>query len=157
MPKSRKLVLEALEDRVTPAGWGIAWPNPGHLTLSFVPDGTSVSGNPSNLFQSLNASTPTAAWQQEILRAFQTWAINANINVGVVADGGQALGTSGAVQGDSRFGDVRVAMALQPSNTDVADTSPYDLSGSTWSGDMVFNSRYNFGINGAGQYDLFSV
>ena len=159
MAKSRKpkLNLETLEDRLTPSTWGNPWPNPGHMTLSFVPDGTGVSNYQSNLNQTLNAVAPTTAWEQEILRALQTWAVNANINIGVVADGGQALGSSGAVQGDSRFGDVRVAMSLQPSNTDVADTSPYDLSGSTWNGDMVFNSRYNLGINGAGQYDLFSV
>src|SRR5207302_2544787 len=151
--KSRKLFFELLEDRLTPAQWGIAWPNAGHLSLSFVPDGTSVSGSPSNLFQSLNASAPTAAWEAEILRAFQTWAVNANINIGVVADGGQPLGASGAMQGDARFGDVRIAMTSQPSNTALADASPFDLTGSTWAGDMVFNSAYNFGSNGAGQYD----
>ena len=96
MGKSRKLFLERLEDRLTPSQWGIAWPNPGHLTLSFVPDGTSVSGNASNLLQTLNGSTPTANWEAEILRAFQAWSVNANINISVVPDGGQALGTSGA-------------------------------------------------------------
>src|SRR5437868_7573839 len=157
MAKSRKLSLEVLEDRLTPATWGIPWPNPGHLTLSFVPDGTAGSNAQSSLFQSLNGSAATSAWEQEILRAFQTWAVNANINIGLVSDGGQVLGTGGAVEGDPRFGDSRIAMAAVPTNPDVADTSPFDLSGSTWGGDMVFNGAYNFGINGAGQYDLFSV
>ncbi|HEY1860733.1 MAG TPA: matrixin family metalloprotease [Gemmataceae bacterium] len=157
MAKSRRLAVELLEDRLTPATWGIAWPNPGHLTVSFVPDGTTVNGYQSNLFQTLNAGAATSAWEQEILRALQSWAVNANINVGVVADGGQALGASGAAQGDTRFGDIRIAMAPELSNTDVADTAPFELSGSTWDGDIVFNSRYNFGIGGAGQYDLFSV
>jgi len=156
--KSRKLMLEALEDRLTPTQWGVAWPNPGHLTLSLVPDGTSVgSGLSSNLFQTLNANAPTANWEEEILRAFQTWAVNANLNIGVVADGGQALGASGAVQGDPRFGDIRVAMAPLPSTTSLANTSGFDLSGSTWGGDMLLNSNYNFGVNGQGQYDLFTV
>src|SRR5438132_1941748 len=155
--KSRKLILEALEDRLTPSQWGVAWPNPGHLTLSFVPDGTSVGNLKSNLFQSLNANAPTASWEEEILRAFQTWAANANINIGVVADGGQAMGASGAVQGDLRFGDIRIAMAPLQSTTHLADTSPFDLSGSTWGGDMLLNSSYNFGVNGQGQYDLFTV
>jgi hypothetical protein len=154
--KSRKLMLEALEDRLTPTQWGVAWPNPGHLTLSLVPDGTSVGNLKSNLFQSLNANAPTASWEEEILRAFQTWAVNANINIGVVADGGQAMGTSGAVQGDTRFGDIRIAMA--PLGSDhLADTSGFDLSGSTWGGDMLLNSNFNFGVNGQGQYDLFTV
>jgi hypothetical protein len=157
MRKSRKLFLELLEDRLTPSQWGIAWPTPGHLTLSFVPDGTSVSGNPSNLMQTLNGSAPTASWEAEILRAFQAWSVNANINISVVPDGGQPLGASGAAQGDSRFGDIRIAMAAQPSNMHLADTAPFDLSGSTWGGDMVLNSQYNFGIKGAGNYDLYTV
>ncbi|HEV3116029.1 MAG TPA: matrixin family metalloprotease [Gemmataceae bacterium] len=157
MAKSRKLFLELLEDRITPATWGIAWPNPGHMTLSFVPDGTGVSNAQSSLFQSLNANAPTSAWQAEILRALQTWAINANINIAVVNDGGQPLGASGAIQGDPRFGDIRIAMAALNSTTDLADAAPFDMSGSTWGGDMVLNSRYNFGINGAGQYDLYTV
>jgi hypothetical protein len=157
MAKSRKLFLELLEDRITPATWGIAWPNPGRLTLSFVPDGSAVSNAPSALFQNLNANAASSAWETEILRALQTWAINSNINIGVVADGGQPLGASGAVQGDPRFGDIRIAMAALNSTIDLADTSPFDLSGSTWGGDMVLNSRYNFGINGSGQYDLYTV
>ena len=157
MAKSRKPSVEQLEDRLTPATWGIAWPNPGHLTVSFVPDGTQINGYQSNLFQTLGAAAPTSAWQDEILRAIQTWAVNANINIGVVADGGQPLGTSGAIQGDARFGDIRIAMAPMLSNIDIADTAPFELSGTTWDGDMVFNSRYNFGIGGAGQYHLFSV
>src|SRR6516165_6894083 len=153
----KKLNLEVLEDRLVPTLWGVAWPNPGHLTLSFVPDGTSASSFQSNLFQTLNGVGSTAAWEQEILRAYQTWAINSNLNIGVVADGGQPMGIAGAAQGDPRFGDSRVAMAYMPSDTHLGDTSPFELSGSTWDGDMLLNSAYNFGINGAGQYDLFSV
>src|ERR1700687_2511381 len=123
MTKSPRLFLEVLEDRLTPAAWGIAWPNPGHLTLSFVPDGTAVSNAQSSLFKTLNANAPSsAAWKAEILRALQTWAINANINIAVVPDGGQPLGASGAAQGDPRFGDVRIAMAPLNSTTDLADT-----------------------------------
>src|ERR1700674_3033016 len=118
MAKSRKPTVEQLEDRLTPATWGIAWPNPGHLTVSFVPDGTQVSGYHSNLFQTLGAAAPTSAWEDEILRALQTWAVNANINIGVVADGGQPLGASGAIQGDPRFGDIRIAMAPMLSHID---------------------------------------
>src|SRR5439155_23643330 len=129
----------------------------GLMTMNLPPDGTDVNTAQSSLFQSLNGSAATSAWEQEILRAFQTWAVNANINIGLVSDGGQALGTGGAIQGDPRFGDSRIALATMPTNPDVADTSPFDLSGSTWGGDMVFNGAYNFGINGAGQNDLFSV
>ena len=71
-------------------------PTPAHLTLSFAPDGTQVGSHTSNLFQSLNQVAPTKTWQLEILRAFQTWAAQANINMTVVADDGLPLGATGA-------------------------------------------------------------
>src|SRR5438105_15961150 len=101
------LCVERLEDRCTPATWGNPWPDPQHLTLSFVPDGTPVGGQTSNLFQAMSPLGPTQVWQTAMLRAFQTWAVQANINIGVVADQGLPLGTTGAVQGDARFGDIR--------------------------------------------------
>ena len=104
MTRHRPLRLECLEDRLAPSTTGVTWPDGSHLTLSFVPDGTRVGSSPSNLFAALNAGAPTAAWQQAILRAFQAWAAPANLNVGVVPDGGQPLGTSGIVQGDGRAG-----------------------------------------------------
>jgi hypothetical protein len=156
MRKSIRLLLEALEDRCNPSALGQPWPDPNQLTLSFAPDGTLINGTPSTLFQTLNQAAPTAQWQQIVLSAFQTWATYANLNVGLVADGGQPFGTDSAVQGDSRFGDIRIGMAALPANL-VATTSPFTWTGSTWSGDMILNSSYSFGINGQGNYDLFSV
>src|ERR1700751_5339129 len=104
-----RLVVEQLEDRLAPAIYGTPWPDPEHLTLSFAPDTTLGGTSASNLSQTLNAVAPTSTWEREILRAFQTWAVNANINLAVVSDGGQPLGSAGAVQGDPRFGDIRIA------------------------------------------------
>src|SRR3954454_14909996 len=101
----RRFEFEPLEDRAVPATFGVPWSDPGHLTLSFVPDGTPIAGHASSLFRTLGAVAPPSAWQGEILRAFQTWAVNANVNIGLVADGGQALGVAGASQHDPRFGD----------------------------------------------------
>jgi hypothetical protein len=154
--KQRKLLLEQLEDRLTPTTFGQVWPDPGHLTLSFVPDGTNVGGASSNLFQTLNAQAPTSSWESEILRAFQTWAVNTNVNIGVVADAGQSLGTTGAVQGDSRFGDIRIGAKPLPAAS-VSTASPFSWTGTTWSGDLLLNSLYNFGIGGKGQYNLYTV
>jgi hypothetical protein len=145
--------LEWLEDRCTPATWGTPWPNSEHMTLSFVPDGTKVGTQTSSLFSLLNAETPTASWQTTILKAVQTWAVNADINVGVVADGGQPLGTPGLVQGDSRFGDIRVA-AVDLGPDVVAVSSPFDFTAGTWAGDVELNSRY---LNATSGYDLFTV
>ena len=47
--------------------------------------------------------------QRFFLRAFQTWAVQGNINISMSPDGGQALGSDGPTQGDARFGDIRLA------------------------------------------------
>jgi len=154
-----QLVVEQLEDRLCPADFGIPWPNPGHMTLSFAPDGTAGGTSPSNLFQTLNGVAAPSAWELEIIRAFETWAVNSNINLTVVPDGGQPLGVAGAVQGDSRFGDIRISAAPSgPSATDLASAQPFSWTGTTWSGDVVFDSSMPFAIgNVSGKYDLFSV
>jgi hypothetical protein len=152
--KRRPLNLEVLEDRTVPSTLSAVWPDPGHLTLSFAPDGTNASTGPSNLFAVLNAQAPTAAWEQTILRAFQTWADQANINIGVVGDNGVALGSPGLVQGGSGFGDIRIAG--RPLASTALATTAYYQPGNTWSGDMILNTNYSFG-NGPGQYDLYSV
>src|SRR5439155_12200504 len=129
------------------------------LTLSFAPDSTLGGISASNLFQTLNAVAPTSTWEREILRAFQTWAVNGNINIAVVPDGGQPLGSAGAVQGDSRFGDIRIAAAPGAVNSpEIADANPFYWSGTTWSGDVLLNSSQPFGVGQqASFYDIFSV
>lgn len=162
-----QLLVELLEDRLAPATFAVPWPDPQHLTLSFAPDGTQVvGGSPSQLFSLLNAQfqtlaaqDPTTAWQREILRAFQTWAVQANINIGVVTDDGQQdFGAAGPPQGDLHFGDIRVgSYTLAPDV--VAVSMPFDVTAGTWSGDVRLNvPNYTFGIGGTGdQYDLFTV
>jgi hypothetical protein len=158
-PKSRRRrpQLELLEDRLALSTTAVPWPNPGHLTLSFAPDGTSTGQQTSTLFQNLNSITSTYQWELDILRAYQTWAVNANVNISVVNDGGEAFGAPGVPQGDSRFGDIRVGMA-NLADTALANTAPFTWAGTTWAGDTLLNSNYNFGVNGqGGQYDLFAV
>lgn len=157
MQPSRPLLAEQLEDRSTPATSGVIWPDGAHLTLSFVPDGTRVNGYRSNLFATLDAVAPRGAWQREVLRAFQTWAQYADINVGVVPDSGWPLGAPGAVQGASGFGDIRIAAIPLTAGT-LATNTPFQWSGTTWSGDVLLNSNYLFSANRRpGTYDLFSV
>jgi hypothetical protein len=162
MASRRTLIVERLEDRCVPATWGNPWPDAPHLTLSFAPDGTQVGDRTSVLFQSLNPYSSSSAWQLAILRAFQTWAVNANVNVSAVPDGGQPFGTQGAIQGDPRFGDVRLAAFAMDANgatgNDVlAIASPFEVAGGTWSGDVKLNTAYTFGTGGAGQYDLYTI
>jgi hypothetical protein len=155
MKRSCRLTLERLEDRDLLATWGVPWPNPQHVTVSFVPDGTQVYDYQSSLFQTLNSQATTSVWETAILQALQTWAVNTNINLAVVNDGGQPIGTSGLIQGDSRFGDIRIA--AQPLGSQVvAITGPFDLMAGTQAGDMILNSS-DFGTGSGGLYDLFSV
>src|SRR4051794_16238504 len=135
MGKVTALQLEPLEDRCTPAAFNAPWPEVGQLTLSFAPDGTDIGGQPNSLFRALDPRLPARAWQQEILRAFQTWAVEANVNVAVVPDGGQPFGTLGLKQGDPRFGDVRIGAHPMSDNV-LAVANPYDpFIANTWVGD----------------------
>jgi hypothetical protein len=144
-----------LEDRCVPTAIGGLWPDARHLTLSFVPDGTPTATGASNFFSRIAAGSTPSAVEQTILRAFQTWAQYSNINISLTGDDGEAFGAAGLMQGDPRFGDIRIgADALNRSA--VATATGYQPSGATWSGDVLFNSNYSFGA-GPGQYDLFTV
>jgi Matrixin len=150
--------LEQLEERSVPATFNVPWPDPQGLTISFVPDGTLAGEQQSELFRTLDAVLPTRVWEGEILRAFQTWAAAADINVHVVPDGGQPFGSLGLKQGDPRFGDIRIG-AFPLGADSLAAANPYDpFIANTSVGDVYLNSSVNFGIGGAnGSYDLFSV
>ena len=151
----RRLSLQALEDRATPVVWNNPWADPGHLTLSFAPDGTGLRGRPSTLFGEL-ADVSAADWQQEALRAFQTWAAQANINLAVVADSGIAFGTPGPVQGDPRKGDVRLG-ATSLGTGQLAAATPFDLLGG-WSGSVLVNADRAFSLDGRpATADLYTV
>jgi len=153
-----KPCVEQLEDRLTPTTFGNPWPLPEFLTLSFVPDGTRVGAQESNLFGILNEQLgDSASWQQTILRAFQTWVVHGSVGVGLSPDSGAPLGSPGMPQGVASFGDIRIA-GLAMSENMVAMAVPYDISAGTWSGDVFINTNQKFSLDGAsGTYDLFSV
>src|SRR5690348_7114075 len=99
--------VEALESRVVPyAVSGDFWTHPELITLSFVPDGTIVGSNGSNylrsnLFATLNAKFGSASvWENQILKAAQSWAQQTNINFTVVSDDGSSIGSGSYQQGD---------------------------------------------------------
>ena len=152
----RRPSLETLEDRRLPATFGLTWPDPNHLTLSFAPDGTGVGSSSSVLFQTFGAQTPDSVWETEILRAFQSWAVLANINIGVVADSGQPTGQPGPLQGNPNFGDLRIS--ARPLAPDVlAISTPFDLF-NNWAGDVILNSKAAINTTPkTGSPDLFSI
>jgi hypothetical protein len=157
----KRLSVELLEDRLTPTT-GISWYDAGKLTLSFVPDGADTGGGTHSSLSTLLGSN-AAAWKREILRAYQTWAAATNLNVGLVADSGLALGAAGLPQMDPRFGDIRIAARPLSAGhggagDSLAQAVGFEYSGGTWSGDMVLNANNPFSIGGAGgTSDLFSV
>ena len=151
MTRRPLLRIEQLEDRVVPSSsvWGTPWPDGQFLTLSLAPTGTNISGTGSNLSSVLSEAGPGA--EQALLQAFQTWADVANINFGLVADGGEAFGVARAIQDDPRFGDIRIG-AIPIASDVVAVTSPFDYF-NTYSGDVVLNSSQPIGST----YNLYTV
>lgn len=140
----RAMSCERLEERWTPAQFGIPWPDSTHLTLSFVADGTQIETESSQLQAALDAQMPRAVWQEQILRASQSWAGVANVNIGLVADGGQRLGISGATQGDPRFGDIRIAGLPLGDDSLAVSIPPSNSSTGTFAGDIIINTRSQF-------------
>jgi hypothetical protein len=155
--RSARPQFEQLEDRNLMSIFGVPWPT-GSLSLSFEPDGTSINGTGSNLNSSLSRSMPTGAWQYQILEAFQTWAVQTNLNIGLVSDGGQANGVAGGPTGDPRFGDIRIGGLVQPNATGLIETSPFSVLNGTWAGDSIVNTSDAFSIGGtSSSYDLFTA
>jgi len=155
MLRRAHLSVQQLESRDIPAQFGIPWDNGTAITVSFAPDGTSVDRSASNLHELMAQSgLAPAVWQNEILRAFQAWASQADLNIGVVRDSGASLGTAGKPQADPRFGDIRIFAAPLARSVLAITIPPGDLSG-TRTGDIILNSNYNFGA-GSGR-DLYTV
>src|SRR5215218_8238430 len=80
--------LERLEERLTPYSIsGNLWPTAQLITVSFMPDGTSINGRPSNLQGTFNARFGSAAtWQAVFEKAAQFWAEQTNLNFAFVGD-----------------------------------------------------------------------
>jgi hypothetical protein len=143
-----------LEDRTAPAIYGQPWATPQHLTLSFAPDGTQIGGQVSDLFKTLNASQPTASWQQTVLEAVQAWASQADLNVGLVSDGGQPFGTPALNEGDTRFGDIRIGAAAMGQDSAAISFPPDAYFAGFWSGDIVLNDSV---MANASPSDLYAI
>ncbi len=154
--RRNRLAFESLEARDLPATWGIPWADPQHLTVSLAPDGTDVFGQSNTLFKVLDSQLGAGNWEATVLRAVETWASGANINVGLVSDGGEAIGTAGPAQGDPRFGDIRISAAPMAAGV-LAVGTPYDPSTGTLSGDIILNSNVDFNPDDSGSYDLYTI
>jgi Matrixin len=149
-------VPEALEDRLLLySQLGDKFVYSSRITYSFMPDGTSVGGVPSALYSTLNAKFATASWQQQIEQGAAIWENAANLNLALVSDGGEAVGSAGNQQDDSRFGDIRIGAVPLASGTLAVTFLPPPANGGTDAGDILLNSNINWQINS--NYDLMTV
>ncbi len=151
-----RLNVEMLETRVVPyALSGNAWPQPALITISFVPDGTSIGNMTSNLFATFNARWSTSTWQGQILKASQQWAAATNINFAVILDSGAPAGSGDFQQGDPTMGDIRIG-GYNFGTLDLAGASlPPPVNNFSIAGDIDFNTSQPFNIGTT--YDLYSV
>jgi hypothetical protein len=161
-PISIRPRLEELETRVVPyTTTGTAWPYPNLITVSFVPDGTAITGNlTSNLFSDMSSLGTTATWQAQFIKAAQTWAQEANINFSTVSDNGTTSGGGNYQQGDPGMGDIRIAGIDFGTTSILAETYlPPNDSNYSISGDVIFNtnSGVKWKIGGIGGYDPYTV
>ena len=158
-PRATRPSLEGLEDRLLLfATSGDSWVNPSRITYSFVPDGTSVGGTPTNMYSALSALGITAAqYQLQVEKAAAVWEAVANINLALVPDNGAPIGVSGNQQDDPRFGDIRIGGYAQGVFGQLAFAFlPPPADGGTDAGDIFFNSSQSWQVNGSA-YDLETV
>src|SRR4051812_47328121 len=155
--KAVRPLLEGLEDRfLLYASTGTQWAKPKRITYSFMPDGTSIGGVPSNLQATLNARFATADWKAQFAKAAALWQKIANVNFYQVSDGGDRFGASGNQQSDARFGDIRIGgYAMSGGILGFAYLAP-PANGGTDAGDMFLNTAASWQINGT-TYDLMTV
>ena len=132
---------------------GGKWTRPVRVTYSIVPDGTSIGGTPSNLWQTLNRLPD---WQEQIETAAAIWEAVANINLVQVPDNGAPIGCSGDQQGDPSFGDVRIGGMNQSLSQLGFAFLPPAYNGGTNAGDIFFNTAQSWQTNGT-SYDLLTV
>ncbi len=154
--RSARPLLENLEDRLLLySAYGGTWAYGSRITYSFMPDGTSVGGTPSVLFQTLDAKFSQATWELQFQKAAAVWQAVANINLSQVSDNGSPEATNGDQQDDPRFGDIRVGMVNLGSGVLGETFLPPPYNGGTAAGDMFLNSTASWQINT--DYDLETV
>ncbi len=138
----RPLSVEQLEHRRVLATFGTPWPEPRSLSVSFPTDQAAIGAYNNSVREVFDQVTDRREWQEAALRAFQTWAVYADINVGLVPDRGDDFGAVGLSSNDPRFGELRIGAFPQPGV--LANAAPYQQRAGTWSGDVLLNTQINY-------------
>ena len=160
--------IQSLEDRRLLTVFGNAWPEPRDLTISFPADGVEIGKDQNDVNALLDAIATRQDWQELALRAYQTWAVHADLNVGLRNDYNNDFGVPGKVVGDPRFGEFRIGAF--PQTGLIANSVPFQAVAGTFSGDLVLNSNQQFRFHdwsndegpdpatiGTNERDLFSL
>ena len=157
--RASRPILEPLEGRILLyATTGDRFASGGHVTLSIMPDGTSLGGVPSNLQATLNKEVGVGVWEAAFQQAAAWWEDSANINVVWVGDDGVALGTGAYQQGDPNMGDIRIGGFAQNGNTLAFSLLPPPANGDSSSGDITFNTAVPWTTTGGnGGFDLETI
>tara|TARA_R110002049_G_scaffold285698_1_gene466763 strand:- start:179018 stop:181009 length:1992 start_codon:yes stop_codon:yes gene_type:complete len=134
--------LETLEDRRMLAAFGNSWPDARDLSISFPSDGVEVGTYENDIESTLDQVAQRQQWQELALRAYQTWAINADVNVGLRNDYDVKFGTPGLTTNDPRFGEFRIGAF--PQEGLLASSVPFQPIAGTYSGDLLLNSNEQF-------------
>lgn len=153
--------VEGLEDRrLLSTVNGGKWVYPDRISFSFMPDGTTIAGGSptSNLFARMNQVAPTATWETAIEKAMAVWQQSANINLALVSDNGEDVGT-GDQQGDPNIGDIRIGGMDLGTGALAMTFLPPPLNGTSDGGDIIFNTNPAVGwyINSGTGYDVETV
>jgi Dockerin type I domain/Matrixin len=135
----RRLMAEHLEDRRLLSGDSAAFFGFGSITASFAPDDTQIGFRTSKLEAGFDAKFGEGKWKPVIERAIQTWAREAELNLGFVEDNGAAAGVYGPSQGDARFGDIRIFGVSLGQEVWGEAISENSRAAGTWAGDIIFN------------------
>jgi hypothetical protein len=134
--------LQTLEDRRMLAAFGTPWPDSRELTISFPSDGVEVGTHVNIIESRLDQIASRQERQEIVLRAYQTWAINADLNVGLRNDYDVRFGTAGLTNKDPRFGEFRIGAF--PQEGLLANSVPFQAIAGTYSGDLLLNSNERF-------------
>lgn len=138
----RRMRMETLERREVLTTFGVAWPDARSLTISFPTDDAQIGAYNNSLRAIFDQVADRKVWQEAVLRAFQSWAVESNINIGLATDRGDHFGATGLTQNDPRFGDFRIGAFPQVGV--LANATPFQTNAGTWAGDVLLNTRVNY-------------
>lgn len=140
---SRRLAFQSLESReLLASDFGVPWPEPRSLAVSFPTDDAQAGAYQNSIRAVFDQVADRKEWQEAVLRAYQTWAVQTNLNIGLVADRGDHFGATGLAQNDPRFGDFRIGAI--PQQGVLANAIPFDKNAGSWAGDVLLNTQTNY-------------